>query len=138
LPSRARKEADAVSATKVADRFTSVATGLRRPNPLFWRRTLRPGYESIMNDTQLYFAIGVPVFAVMMSFLGNMFQMNALNARFTGMEARFTSLEGRMNNLEATFNSRFAILEARLDTLIGKVIEIDNRLTRVEERLDLR
>jgi hypothetical protein len=43
-----------------------------------------------------------------------------------------------MNNLEATFNSRFAILEARLDTLIGKVIEIDNRLTRVEERLDLR
>jgi len=30
------------------------------------------------------------------------------------------------------------ILEAHLDTLIGKVIEIDNRLTRVEERLNLR
>ena len=84
-----------------------------------------------MSDTQLYFAIGVPVFAVMMSFLGNMLQMNTLNARFT-------SLEGRIDNLEATFNTRFAILEARLDTLIGKVIEIDNRLTRVEARLDLR
>ncbi len=95
-----------------------------------------------MSDTQLYFAIGVPVFAVMMGFLANMFQMNALNARFTGLEAnfnaRFSGLEARINNLEATFNTRFAILETRFDTLIGKVIEIDNRLTRVEERLDRR
>jgi len=70
----------------------------------------------------------VPVFAIMIGFLGNMFQINTLSATLNG---RFTSMETRISNLETSFNARF-------DTLIGKVIEIDNRLTRVEERLDRR
>lgn len=35
-----------------------------------------------------------------------------------------------------SINARFTSLEARFDTLTGKVIEIDNRLTRVEAILD--
>lgn len=77
-----------------------------------------------MNDTQLYLAIGIPVFAVLMGFMGSVLQVNTINARIT--------------SLEAAFNSRFGSLESRFETLIGKVIEIDNRLTRVEERLERR
>jgi hypothetical protein len=89
-----------------------------------------------MTDAQMYFAIGVPVFAIIMSVIGGMFQFSALGARITSLEtnlgARLTSMENRFTNLE----SRFAGLEARFDTLTGKVIEIDNRLTRVEALLE--
>lgn len=77
-----------------------------------------------MNDAQLYLAIGVPVFAVLMGFMGTVLQINTINARFT--------------SLETTINTRIGSLEARFETLIGKVIEIDTRLTRVEERLERR
>jgi hypothetical protein len=67
-----------------------------------------------MSDTQLYFAIGIPVFTVLVGFIGTVMQVNTINARIT--------------SLETTFNSRFTSLEARFETLIGKVIEMDNRL----------
>ena len=82
-----------------------------------------------MSDAQLYFAIGVPVFAIIINMIAGMFQIDSLNARFTSLEwnmnARFTSIE-----------NRFTRLEARFDTLTGNVIEIDNRLTRVEAILE--
>ncbi len=78
-----------------------------------------------MTNVQLYFAIGVPVFAIIMATIGSMFQFSALGARITSMENRFTNLE-----------NRFTGIEARFDTLTGKVIEIDNRLTRVEALLE--
>jgi hypothetical protein len=77
-----------------------------------------------MTDIQLYFAIGVPTFAILISFVGSVLQVNTINARIT--------------SLETAINIRFASLEGRFETLIGKVIEIDTRLSRVEERLDRR
>ena len=77
-----------------------------------------------MTDAQLYLAIGVPVFAVMVGIVAGILQMNSMGGHFTSMEARFTSLE-------TSLNARFTSLEARFETLIGKVVEIDNRLTRV-------
>ena len=77
-----------------------------------------------MTDSQLYFAIGVPVFAVLMGFLGSVLQVNTINARIT--------------SLETAMNARLSALENRFEMLIGKVIEMDNRLSRVEDRLDRR
>jgi hypothetical protein len=88
-----------------------------------------------MNDAQLYLAIGVPVFAVLMGFMGSVLQVNTINARITSLEAAFNS---RITGFENSVNSRFSSLESRFETLIGKVIEIDTRLTRVEERLERR
>lgn len=68
-----------------------------------------------MTNVQLYFAIAVPTFAVLVGILVNMMQVNTINARFTSLENRFA---------------------AQFDMLLGKIIEIDNRLTRVEERLE--
>jgi hypothetical protein len=73
-----------------------------------------------MNDVQLYFAIGIPTFAVLIGILMNVVHHNCVNARFNSMDGRFNSLE------------------LRFDTLIGKVIDLDNRVTRIEAKLDIR
>lgn len=82
-----------------------------------------------MTDTQLYLAIGLPTFAFLINIMAGLLQHNSNAARFASLEtvmnARFTSVE-----------NRFTSLEARFDTLTGKVIEIDNRLTRVEAILE--
>lgn len=81
-----------------------------------------------MTDTQPWIAIGVPVSAVIMTFLGNM-----QHARISGLE---NSISARITALETRVNSGFASLGTRFGTLTGKVLEIDTRLTRVEERLE--
>lgn len=86
-----------------------------------------------MTDMQLYFAIGLPVFAFLVNIAAGIVQTTSLHARITSVE---TGLGGRLMSLETSVNARFASLDARFETLIGKVIEIDSRLTRVEERLD--
>lgn len=50
-------------------------------------------------------------------------QMSAMNARFSALETR---MDNRFNNLEVRF-----------DTLTGKVIDLDNRVTRIEAKLGI-
>jgi hypothetical protein len=88
-----------------------------------------------MTDIQLYFAIGAPTFAILISFVGSMLQVNTINARITSLE---TGINARLISLETSLNTRISSLEGRFETLIGKVIEVDTRLSRVEERLDRR
>jgi hypothetical protein len=85
-----------------------------------------------MNNVQLYFAIGVPTFTVLVGIVIGLFQsnhvLNQLNLRFTSLENRFTSLESR-------FESRMSILENDMKTLVRVTNDLDVRLARVEERL---
>ena len=74
-----------------------------------------------MTDTQLYLAIGIPGLMVLIGMLVNAGFFVALNGRMSALETRFQTLENK-------FDTRF-------DLLLGKVIELDNRLTRLEERL---
>jgi len=69
-----------------------------------------------MTDTQLYLAVGLPVFAVLMSIMAGVMQHNSIMARFTSLEA---TMNARFTGLE----NRFIILEIRFETLTGKVIE---------------
>ena len=52
----------------------------------------------------------------------------SIENRFTSLENRFTSLETRLTNLDQKFDTRF-------DLLLGKVVDLDNRLTRIESKL---
>ena len=74
-----------------------------------------------MTDVQLYLAIGMPVLAVLAGMPVNSVAVNSINSRLGSIETRLTSLESK-------FDTKF-------DILTGKVIELDNRLTRLEERL---
>lgn len=88
---------------------------------------------------QLYLAIGLPVFAFLLNIALGVIQTNSLQARITSVENRIASVETNMNarfsSVESNINARFTSLETRFDTLADKVVDIDNRLTRVEERL---
>jgi hypothetical protein len=72
-----------------------------------------------VTDSQLCLAIGIPTLAVLLGILTNVIQWNAINARFNSLEARF-------NNLDVKF-----------DTLTGNVIDVDNRVTRIEAKLGI-
>ena len=70
-----------------------------------------------MTGTQLYIAIGAPI---------------VMNAAMLTLVASL--LGARITSLENTFNARFASLEARFEILTGKVGELTDRVTRLEER----
>ena len=77
-----------------------------------------------MTDTQLYLPVGLPGFAIILNMIAGMVQMNVMSAN---IHARFNSVENRLSGLDSRF-----------DTLTGKVVDIDNRLTRVEAILERR
>jgi hypothetical protein len=65
---------------------------------------------------QLDPAIRIRAFAILIRILTNVVHHNSTNARFN-------SVETRIGNLDVKF-----------DTLIGKVINVDNRVTRIEAK----
>jgi hypothetical protein len=69
-----------------------------------------------MTDTQLYLAIGLPTLALVLGMIGNGLLFNALSARMNSLESRMSSLE------------------AKMDLLIGKVADMDTRLSILEDR----
>ena len=85
-----------------------------------------------MNNIQLYFAIGVPTFTVLVGIVIGLFQsnhvLNQLNLRFTTLETRFTSLENR-------FEARMGMIDGDMKTLVRLHNDLDVRLARLEERL---
>jgi len=101
--------------------------------------------EMSMNNVQFYLTIGIPTLAILIGILMNTLQYNSINARFNSSDARFSSQDARFNSLETRIGSlatrldaRFNNLEVKFDTLIGKVIDVDNRVTRIEAKLDIR
>jgi len=70
----------------------------------------------------LAFANVPTIITVLIGILLNNGRLNDLSSRFAGMETRF---ESRLASLEHKFDTRF-------DLLLSKVIDLDNRLTRIE------
>ena len=73
-----------------------------------------------MTDVQLYLAIGVPTLALVLGMIGN-------GLLFNGLSARMTSLEGCMLSLETSMNTRF-------DLIMGRLSDLDSRLSVLEDR----
>jgi hypothetical protein len=69
-----------------------------------------------VTDTQLYLSIGLPTLAVVLGMILNGFLFNALSARMNSLESRMLSLDEHMN------------------LMIGKIGEIDTRLSVLEDR----
>jgi hypothetical protein len=94
-----------------------------------------------MNNVQIFLTVGIPTFAILVGILMNVIHHSSVNSRFNSVDSRFSSLEGRFSSLDGRFNSvdaRFNNLEVKFDTLIGKVIDLDNGVTRIEAKLDIR
>ena len=70
-----------------------------------------------MTDVQLHILVAVPLVGILAN-TGLYIHLNGtMNTRFAALEARF---------------------DARFDLLLSKVVDIDNRLPRVEERIGIR
>jgi len=95
-----------------------------------------------MTDTQLYLAVGLPMIAVLTSLTISLLQVFAIRAdaaRIHGdMNGIHTDFRADMLAIRTDFREDMRAIRADLNTLTGKVIEIDNRLTRIEERLEHR
>ena len=84
-----------------------------------------------MSNEQLWLAIGAPLL-----FNGIIFVLIAtnFNARFASIDARFASIDARFAGIEG----RLASLEQRMDLIVGAIHDLDNRLSRLAERLEHR
>jgi hypothetical protein len=69
-----------------------------------------------MTDMQLYIAAGLPTVAVLVGILMNVSLFNSLSARLLALENK---------------------VDTKLDIVASKLAELDNRLSRVEERLSI-
>lgn len=77
-----------------------------------------------MTDLQLYILVAIPLVGILAN-TGLFIHLNGtMNTRFAGLESKM--------------ESRFERVDARFDTLMGKVVEIDNRLTRVDDRMGMK
>ena len=79
------------------------------------------------------------IITVLIGILLNNGRLNDLNARMGSFESRLTGFESRLNSFEQKFETRLASLEHKFDTrfdlLLSKVVDLDNRFTRIETQL---
>ena len=85
-----------------------------------------------MNNVQLYFAIGIPTFSVLVGIVVGLFQSNHV---LNQLNLRLTSIENRIASLQSNVSQRFALLEADMKILVRLHNDLDVRLARLEERL---
>jgi flagellar capping protein FliD len=85
-----------------------------------------------LTDQQLNLTIGIPTLAVLIGILVNVGYFVSINTRINSLETR---LDTRINSLENRLDHRISSLESKFDILVGKVVEMDNRIVRLEERL---
>ena len=77
-----------------------------------------------LNSLQFYILVAIPLVGILANTGLFIHLSGTMNTRFAGLESKM--------------DSRFERVDARFDTLMGKVIEIDNRLTRVEDRMGMK
>ncbi len=92
-----------------------------------------------MTNIQLYFAIGIPTFTVVIGIVVGVFQSAQAAHRNADtqsqMNARFTSLENTIQNRFSGIDGRFNVLDQDLKMLVRLHNDLDVRLARLEERL---
>ena len=88
-----------------------------------------------MNDTQLYLAIGLAILAVLTSLTVSMTQISGIPEDVRELRR---SVESALADYRKEAREDRLQIAADIKTVTGKVIEIDNRLTRIAERIEPR
>ena len=76
------------------------------------------------------------IITVLIGILLNNGRLGDLSGNIRSMDVRLTNMGNKFDNRFASFDSRFSSLEHKFDTrfdlLLSKVVDLDNRLTRIE------
>ena len=75
-----------------------------------------------LNSLQFCILVAIPLVGILANTALVIHLSGTMNTRFAGFESK---MESRFERME----SRFERVDARFDTLMGKVVEIDNRLS---------
>jgi len=73
---------------------------------------------AVTNNVQLLLTAGMPTLAVLVGIFINGLAVQQLSARMTALENRILAFEAKF--------------DARFDMLMSKIVDMDNRLTRLE------
>jgi uncharacterized coiled-coil protein SlyX len=65
------------------------------------------------------------IITVLIGILLNNRRLTDMNSRMAALEMRLTHMDNKLTTLEQKFDTRF-------DLLLSKVVDLDNRLTRIE------
>lgn len=84
-----------------------------------------------MTNVQLYFAMGVPTFSILVGIVMGIYQLNHV---LNQIKLRFTSLDNRMNSLENRLDSRMSKIESGIQTILRIIGVLDTCIARLEER----
>ena len=92
-----------------------------------------------MSDMQFFVSVAVmPVTTIIIVLIGVLLNNSNMNNRINDVMAHIGTLRAEMDRRFAAIERRLDSVEAKIDLLTGKVIEFDNRLTRVEAHLGLK
>jgi chromosome segregation ATPase len=87
-----------------------------------------------MNNAQLYFAIGVPVFAIIMGMTMNIivivWQARGIEKRIEGLDRRIDGLERRIDRVEGRFDKidrTLEVIQADLKQFYGDIQRLKER-----------
>jgi len=89
-----------------------------------------------VNTTQLILMIATPSFVVLVGILVNLVQISGLRGDIAGIRGDQTSLRGEMTGLRGEMTSLRGEMRSGLDLLTGKVMELSDRVGRLEGRLE--
>ncbi len=59
-------------------------------------------------------------------------RMGSFESRLTSMDARLASVDGRLASMDNRISALDHKFDTRFDLLLSKVVDLDNRLTRIE------
>jgi hypothetical protein len=83
-----------------------------------------------MTNVQLYFAVGLPIFAIVVALVVNPVQI-------TGIKTDVNSLRGDINSLRGDINSLRGEVNTKLDMILAKLYEHDTEIARLKDKTGL-
>jgi hypothetical protein len=83
-----------------------------------------------MTNLQLYLAVGLPVFAIVVALVVNLVQI-------TGIKTGMMSLRGDINGIRGEMNSLRSEINTKLDMILAKFYEHDTEIARLKDKTGL-
>jgi len=81
------------------------------------------GYNSFVSNIQLLITVGLPMLALAFGMYLN--------------DRRFEGINSRIDDLRNDLSGRFTRVEVAVDNLTSKLVELDNRVIRIETKLGI-
>ncbi len=81
-----------------------------------------------MSDTQLYFAIGIPCFTIIVSLIISIINVAGIRQEMREIRADFRAMR-------SNFADDIRSIRATLDLMTGKLANLDTRVSLIEDRI---